>query len=116
MDDFVEIFRDEQSWKVDMLEDVLKQKGIPCYRQSGAVTGLTVSPGLVSIYGPESIVYIPSERVQEVKDILSELPFDSNKTVIKERPPLTSKQLTLITIYLVILGLIAGLVIILTWK
>jgi len=57
MDDFIEIFRDDQSWKADMLEDVLKQKGIPCYRQSGSVTGLTVSPGLFHLMA-QNLLYI----------------------------------------------------------
>ncbi len=115
-DDFVEIFRGDQSWKTDMLEVALQEKDIPCYRQSGNVTGLIVSPGLYSPYAPESIIYVPREKIQEVKDILSELPFDSGKTISRERPLPTFKQWKFFTIYLLLLGLIAVLTVFLTYN
>src|SRR5208283_3989476 len=110
MDNFVEIFRDGQSWKVDMLEVALQENNIPYYRQSGNVSGLVVSPIFDSPYNSESIIYVPGDKIQEVKDILSELPFDSPRITPKERPQPTSKQSTLFIIYFVILGLIAILI------
>jgi hypothetical protein len=74
---FVEVFRHQQPFVVEMAMEELRKKDINCFMQEGAVTGLEMSPVCpVAAPGIEYVLYVHRSFVQEAKQIIDDLPID----------------------------------------
>ena len=84
MREFVEVFRHQQPFVAEMAMEALKEKGVACFMQQGAVTGLELSPVAPAAgIGIEYIVYVHWSRLEEAKKILNELPIDKELLNVK---------------------------------
>jgi hypothetical protein len=115
---FVVIFRTGKPYEFEMAKDVLEENNIPYYTQYYSYTGLRFATPLVRTPGLGSFwdVLVPSNKIEEARAILSELPFEvgfasdpwhfgPTKTVKK----FWKIYLLILTVFIVI-GLILGLI------
>ncbi len=104
---FVEVFRHQQPFVVDMVIDALRSENIPCYMQQGSITGIVLSP-VYPAAGPgvEYIVLAPKTRVQDVGKIIDNLPIEKELLNVKWRKsPEPSRQRRLWLFWFLVLGI-----------
>ena len=77
MREFVEVFRHQQPFVVEIAMDELRKKDIPCFMQQGSITGLEMSPVCpAAAPGVEYVVYVHKSKLKRAKKIMDELPID----------------------------------------
>lgn len=77
MREFVEVYRHQQPFVAEMAMEALRNDGITCFMQEGAVTGLELSPVCpVAAPGVEYVVYVHRSILEKAKLIVDELPID----------------------------------------
>jgi hypothetical protein len=107
---FVEVFRHQQPFVAEMAMEALKNSGIACFMQEGAVTGLemaavcpTAAPGV------EYVVYVHRSMANQAQLIMNELPIDKellNVSWVKTVDPKRQKRLWAYWALIIIPGLI----------
>jgi hypothetical protein len=107
---FVEVFRHQQPFVAEMAMEELQKKGITCFMQEGAVTGLEMSPVCpVAAPGVEYVVYIDRSLLQEAKKIVDELPIDKELLNVSWTKSPDRKRQKLLWLYWTI-ALLPGLI------
>jgi hypothetical protein len=107
---FVEVFRHQQPFVVEMAMEELQKNRINCFMQEGAVTGLEMSPVCpVAAPGVEYVLYVHRSLVQEAKQIVDDLPIDKELLNVKWTKTADRKRQRLLWVYWA-LGLIPGLI------
>jgi hypothetical protein len=76
--DFVIIFRTGKPYEFEMVKDALDKNNIPYNTQYHSSSGLRLATPLVRTPGPGTFwaVLVPNNRIEDVREILSELPFE----------------------------------------
>ncbi len=78
MNDHKLLFRSDMLWKSSMLQDALREAGIPFYLQEGNVSGITFSPG-TQAHLMEHLVFVPENLYDKANEVLESLPFDKEE-------------------------------------
>jgi len=75
---FVVIFRTGKPYEFEMAKDALEKNNIPYNTQYHSSSGLRLATPLVRTPSPGTFwaVLVPNNRIEDVSEILSELPFE----------------------------------------
>jgi hypothetical protein len=75
---FVVIFRTGKPYEFEMAKNALEQNNIPYNTQYNSISGIRLATPLVRTPGPGTFwaVLVPNNRIEDAREILSELPFE----------------------------------------
>jgi hypothetical protein len=106
MNDFVEIFRNQQPFVAEMAMAELKKKNIPCYMQEASISGLVFSPVAPAAgVGIEYTVYVPIIAFEDSKEVIEALPFDKDSLNVKwKNEKVLKRRLRLWVFWMIVLG------------
>ncbi len=107
---FIEVFRHQQPFVVDMVAEEMRKHAIPCYTQEGTIAGLVFArPVMPAAWiGIEYIVMVPKSRFYEAKRIVNRFPIDEEALKVKWAEILGPALMLYVVI--VILGLVISII------